>query len=306
MEKKAIIELLKKPQYLKLYSIDELQGLVHQYPHFKQLKMLLLKKTQMVQPEQAAQILPQIATDISNRSTLYNLLNKPIDNLPVQLEATKNKVMPISQEVINTVKRTKKVRLPKRKKSQEVTNPVEEVEKELIQLKLLAKKKAKQQKKTPSTNQNIKEAVSQDLEKLRMNTNFQTKSEDALLDNIRQKIDDFNESRNLKTQTPKSIENYSDEDIKQMMLTDKANMSEIYQFIEDREDERLQKDNILSAEEAAQNSSKQDMESVTETIALLYVKQGAVNKAIKVYEKLSLKYPKKSAYFAGKIKELKK
>jgi len=311
MEKKAIIELLKKPQYLKLYNIEELRSLVLQYPYFKQLKMLLLKKIQMVEPEQAAQILPQIATDISNRQTLYRLLQKPIHNLPVQIEATKNKIMPVSQEVINTIKRSKKVRLSK-KNPVLATDilPAEEVQKELIQLKLLAEKKAKKQKtRTPVriASKNIKEAVSQDLEKLRMNTNtnFQTQPKDNLLENIRKKINNFNESRNLTTQSPKSAGEYSEEDIKQMMLTDKSNMNEIYQFIEGGKDKRLQKDNMLSAEEAAKKSSKQNMESVTETIALLYVKQGAVNKAIKVYKKLCLKYPKKSVYFAKKIQELK-
>lgn len=43
---------------------------------------------------------------------------------------------------------------------------------------------------------------------------------------------------------------------------------------------------------------------VTETLAKIYEKQGYYQKAMKVYEKLSLKIPEKSAYFASRLKEL--
>jgi tetratricopeptide (TPR) repeat protein len=48
---------------------------------------------------------------------------------------------------------------------------------------------------------------------------------------------------------------------------------------------------------------------VTETLARVYMKQGHYDKAIKTYEKLSLKIPEKNAFFASQIeviKELKK
>jgi hypothetical protein len=44
---------------------------------------------------------------------------------------------------------------------------------------------------------------------------------------------------------------------------------------------------------------------VTETLAKIYADQGLYTRAIDVYEKLSLREPKKSAYFAVLIQNLK-
>jgi len=52
-------------------------------------------------------------------------------------------------------------------------------------------------------------------------------------------------------------------------------------------------------------SEMEDAEIVSETLAILYHKQGNTGRSIRVYEKLCLLFPEKSSYFAARIDELK-
>jgi hypothetical protein len=61
----------------------------------------------------------------------------------------------------------------------------------------------------------------------------------------------------------------------------------------------------LSGEDISKPFVEQEGGFVTETLAKIYVNQGYYSKAIDVYEKLSLKFPEKSTYFASQIEKVK-
>ncbi len=67
---------------------------------------------------------------------------------------------------------------------------------------------------------------------------------------------------------------------------------------------RADENNTLKNEDLSKSSTKEDGGFYTETLGNIYIQQGYYKKAIHVFQKLSLKYPKKNDYFAAKIKEL--
>lgn len=80
-------------------------------------------------------------------------------------------------------------------------------------------------------------------------------------------------------------------------------------FIEKNPSIKANQSELYSAPNVAKMSLVEDEGFVTETLARVYMKQGHFDKAIKTYQKLSLKNPEKKAFFASQIEvieELKK
>ena len=62
------------------------------------------------------------------------------------------------------------------------------------------------------------------------------------------------------------------------------------------------REEFFSPVQSAKESLKENDEIVTETLARVYLEQAHYDKAIASYEKLSLKFPQKSSFFASQIK----
>ncbi len=77
-------------------------------------------------------------------------------------------------------------------------------------------------------------------------------------------------------------------------------------FIHDQPRIQQNKTSFFNPVNMAKKSVQDSDEFITETLAKIYVKQGNISKGIRAYQKLSLKFPEKSAYFAALIEELKR
>ncbi len=58
--------------------------------------------------------------------------------------------------------------------------------------------------------------------------------------------------------------------------------------------------------EILSKSVSESDELITETLAMIYFEQKKYDKALEAFQKLSLKYPEKSVYFASRIEEIEK
>lgn len=80
----------------------------------------------------------------------------------------------------------------------------------------------------------------------------------------------------------------------------------IEKFIVEDPQIRSPKADRLDTENKARKSSEDNLDMVSETLARIYTDQMLYHKAIDTYQKLSFKFPEKSTYFAGQIRELEK
>ena len=80
----------------------------------------------------------------------------------------------------------------------------------------------------------------------------------------------------------------------------------INNFIEHEHEIKIKKnEEFFKPSKAAKKSLQHNNNLITPTLAEVYLKQGHFDKAISAYEKLILKYPQKSTFFAEKIKLIK-
>jgi hypothetical protein len=121
-------------------------------------------------------------------------------------------------------------------------------------------------------------------------------SEDGLLSSLEKNETEMEEPETMVEEVP-AIDQVDE-------AQEKSNNQLISSFInEDPGPIRADKETNLKGDVSLASIREHDG-FITDTLAKIYVKQGLFAKAIYAYEKLSLKYPEKSAYFAAQIEKI--
>ncbi len=79
----------------------------------------------------------------------------------------------------------------------------------------------------------------------------------------------------------------------------------IDEFLRNTPSIKPDKAKMQDAVDISEKSVQADDQLLSETLAGIYLQQGYFEKAIRTYEKMSLKFPEKSTYFATRIEEIK-
>ena len=246
MNRQQFFNWMHDPSTLDSASVDELQGLIRDFPYFQTARLLHLINLKLINDYRYEQDLRQTAALAADRVRLREWL-VVLENLPGSA----------GKEF---------------KEAEPVTGPGDDRLKE-IQLKELEVK--------------IKASLREiELNKARLK---------ELIDE-KKTITGANE-------LPGEENSESHADIPMRPLP-KDHMLE--EFINRNKETYANRPGFFSPEEYARKSIEENDDLISETLARLVAAQGKYDRAIKIYQKLMLKYPQKSSYFAAQIEKLRK
>jgi tetratricopeptide (TPR) repeat protein len=330
LNSKHYTELLEQPGNLGKESVGQLAELLQQYPYCQTAHMLLVANLQHENSIQYSSRLKLAAIYASNRGMLKKLIDyinqdkyadhylgigikaaeepsKPASNLALQFTQNKPKTDPetvepiaveaaepepiVAEQPADTAQEVAISEIPE--KAVHRSNPLPSLPKiskkeELLELiqKRIEELKAARLKESKLTQQGL--AIS-------------TEDPNAQIppDSIKRKTGlayDIEES--LGPLVPKKQFGADPG----QPLTQKLDI--IDSFINSNPVIKRHKADFFDPDDFAEKSSQPHEEIISETLAMVYAKQGNFYKAIKIYEKLRLNYPEKSSYFAAQIKKL--
>lgn len=132
-------------------------------------------------------------------------------------------------------------------------------------------------------------------------------SREELLAVVRRRISEIN-AEQARNQAPPTVATPEQqpglEEEQRIAETTLSTEDLIEKFIREEPKISRPKANFFNPTESASRSNLDEEDIVSETLAMLYARQGNVQKAIHIYEKLSLLNQEKSRYFAAQIEQL--
>jgi hypothetical protein len=306
LNSKKLYSYLHDPALLASVNLPELEKLTREFPYFQTAHLLYAMSSKKNDASAFQRSIKKTAIVAVSRNHLYELLYNQKEEEAIEVkQEIKEQLKPVKVEsdvVILELPEDKKVAEVKIDENKEVELPV-------------INEKGKEKK--VDINEQVEKEIQKDVveafvEKEVLHTNTAHKKDIALpkdanftgwLKFIREKNEDEAiESHNKE-------EKIEAKEIPEEKLKKKAHQKSIIDKIIESEPKaiRINKEaKFFTADQKAKESLLENEELVTETLAKIYALQGNINKAIRAYQILSLKYPNKSAYFASLIEELRK
>jgi hypothetical protein len=313
MQAKEFINYIKNPNSLEKESVKELQKLVNDFPYFQSAHLLLSLASKKWDASVYQKSLKKTAIVVTNRSYLFNLIQK-VDISNIVIEDSDHQKL-VVEEVLEPIDSTKELNILKATELliensdseisetgvQQKTKPnAEDVLENEIAKQVVGAIVEKQMFNLSDTQllfkQNKEPETFTDWLRLIQKSNKQLSGENILDTNIENNTDIKTRLEKGKIITQESALNKK---LKNLALIDKIIENSPGQ-IKIKDDQKF-----YSPEHNAKESLLENEHLVSETLAKIYALQGSVNKAVRAYEILSLKFPQKSAYFASLIQKLK-
>jgi len=323
MQAADLLKYIENPALLDKGSVKDLQTLANDFPYFQSAHILLSLAAKKWDASVYQQSLKKTAIVASNRAYLFELIHNLENSEFAETHAEpETKAIAASaeerkeetQQELSILKATEILTEPLveafKAEQKTVLSPEEILEKE-IQNQVVNSFVETEILKTPDFDKPISltappESFTEWLSLMKKNNGQSPEELDEQISAVRSK-------KEIKGQKAAALENEkvapSTEKVEKSSLEarkqkNKAIIDKIIEkspgLIRQKEEQKFYTPDIKAKESLIENEHL-----VTETLARIYALQGNINKAIRAYEILSLKFPQKSAYFASLIEKLK-
>jgi len=324
MNYSEIMNLIENPGLIKLANKEQLRELVKQYPYFQTAHILFLKALKDSNLEDFQEQLEKSSIHISDRDLLFNFLNRefesvklndPVAQLDKKEEQTpgkhKNKTLLKNKDVrrkINDSSEGMGANISETLASQIEFSSVKNNTKLEYPSEIYFMEEERDGKNNIITIEAEPDSSEKDKEKDILDIEGNQSIEEKHVDenNSKEAFELLDSDAEVEERVPGQKDQSGAFDIRSYAGEDDIELKDdlISKFIE--KNPRIKPKKIEESETAdiSQDSIKEDSNLLSETLIKVYIKQGLYGKAIESYQKLSLKYPEKSAYFASQIKIL--
>ncbi len=298
MNRQQFSELVKDPRALAAESIPELENLIKQYPYCQTAQILFtLNLLQQNHASYQAQLKKAVAY-AGDRKKLKDLLEGKKQAPVSDTEQFIQEEPAASGEADDSV-------MPQ-------NIPVEPKQENFIEESLISSEElalASPQAFIPDVESHGFVSFQPVMNK-QSDVPKQKVSQDDLLSIVRKRLAEINEEKSRKESKKEPLFQKRDTSIGEPVLRPAAEFNKsknelIDTFIREEPQISKPKKEFFTPAASSYRSNMNDEDIVSETLALLYAKQGNMQKAIHIYEKLSLRFSEKSRYFAAQIDNIK-
>ncbi|WP_317897031.1 hypothetical protein [Aurantibacillus circumpalustris] len=324
MQAADLIKYINNPKLLDKASVPQLQKLVNDFPYFQSAHILLSMASKKWDASVYQQSLKKTAIVATNRAHLFRLIHQIENEVEEVVEEPLVKESPKLQHQKEDVKQELDIL-----RAAEVSTESEDVKPETKQLENITKVKpvldAEQilereignevvnsfvEKEILKTNELNKPKVKEEepenfgdwLSYLKKN-NGQTYEE--ITEQVEQEIAKQESAKKEQPVAENKEEQAEKVEAESRKLKNRAIIDKIIETSPGLIRQKEEQQRFYAPDIKAKESLLENEHLVTETLAKIYALQGSINKAIRAYEILSIKYPQKRAYFDGLIQKLK-
>jgi hypothetical protein len=304
MNRNDFIRIIHDTSAVDRQTIGEVRELLDLFPYFQSAHLLLLKGLYDTSDVKFESQLRQSAIYIADREILYYLLKKESQSAPAHQEV----INPVSYAESDTSDSGQTV-IETGKNSQEIIEEYEKSHTESVE---------NEKQENPSYGVPRSLLINEESDEESSNFVFlleedaENEKEEFIYINPSIIVPDYDDLLELDLQEGGSISSEKgltsvEEPEKELKIPTKKVQAELIDkfIIANPRIEPVRDRSDHQAEDISKQSAEEKGGFITETLAKIYINQGYYSKAIDIYEKLSLKFPEKSSYFATQIEKVK-